>query len=166
MENYTKNSKIYIQNWNIFPNMDEKDGKILKLLKENSKLTTNQISKKILMPITTVHNRIKKLEKEGIIEGYTVKLNNKKIGRSIAAYIMITVDYNLLQQLKMVQHDLIKKIKLNEYVEETAIITGVSDIIIKLRVKDIDKLNEFVTVYLRNIKGVENTQTAVVLNEA
>src|SRR3989338_510250 len=141
--------------------MDEKDGKILKLLKENSKLTTNQISKKILMPITTVHNRIKKLEKEGIIEGYTVKLNNKKIGRSIAAYIMITVDYNLLQQLKMVQHDLIKKIKLNEYVEETAIITGVSDIIIKLRVKDIDKLNEFVTVYLRNIKGVENTQTAV-----
>ena len=146
--------------------MDEKDGKILKLLKENSKLTTNQISKKILMPITTVHNRIKKLEKEGIIEGYTVKLNNKKIGRSIAAYIMITVDYNLLQQLKMVQHDLIKKIKLNEYVEETAIITGVSDIIIKLRVKDIDKLNEFVTVYLRNIKGVENTQTAVVLNEA
>ena len=48
--------------------MDEKDEKILKLLKENSKLTTQQISKKTLIPITTIHNRIKKLEKEGIIK--------------------------------------------------------------------------------------------------
>ena len=40
--------------------MDEKDEKILRLLKENSKSTTQQIAKKTLIPITTVHNRIKK----------------------------------------------------------------------------------------------------------
>ncbi len=146
--------------------MDEKDEKILKLLKENSKLTTNQISKKTLMPITTVHNRIKKLEKEGIIEGYTVKLNNKKIGKLISAYILINVDYKLLQQLKTTQNDLLKKLKANNAVEEAAMITGASDIILKVRVKDIDELNEFVTILLRNIKGIEKTQTAVILNEA
>ena len=52
-------------------NMDKKDKTILELLNENSKLTTSQISKKTIIPITTVHNRIKKLEKEGIITGYT-----------------------------------------------------------------------------------------------
>lgn len=165
MKNYAKNSKIYILKWIIFPNMDEKDEKILKLLRENSKLTSQQISKKTLMPITTIHNRIKKLEKEGIIEGYTVKLNNKKIGKAISAYIQITVDYRLLKEKKMSQHELARKLKQNEFVEEAAMVTGGTDIIIKVRVKNVDELDNFVTKYLRNIEGIEKTQTLLILNE-
>jgi len=145
--------------------MDEKDEKILKLLRENSKLTAQQISKKVLMPITTVHNRIKKLEKEGIIKKYTLEVDNKKIGRAIAAYVQIIVDYKLLKEKKMSQHDLAKKLKQHEFVEEVAMITGGTDIIIKVRVKNIDELDNFVTKYLRNIEGIEKTQTMVVLNE-
>ena len=47
--------------------LDDKDKKIIEILKENSRLSTQQISKKTLIPITTVHHRIKKLEKEKII---------------------------------------------------------------------------------------------------
>lgn len=146
--------------------LDKKDLSIIEVLKHNSNLSTQQISKRTNIPITTVHNRIKKLEKEGVIREYSVVLDNKKIGRPIAAYILITVDYKLLQQLKISQYDLTKKLKYNPAVEESAMITGASDIIIKVRVKDMDELNEFVTINLRNIKGVEKTQTAVVLNEA
>lgn len=145
--------------------MDEKDKKILKLLKENSKLTTHQISKKTLIPITTVHNRIKKLGKEGIIKKYTVELDNKKIGKNISAYIHIVVDYRLLKEIKMSQYELAKKLKQHEFVEEAAMVTGGTDIIIKVRVKDIDELDDFVTKKLRNINGIEKTQTMVVLNE-
>jgi len=145
--------------------MDEKDEKILMLLKENSKLTTHQISKKTLMPITTVHNRIKKLEKEGIIEGYTIRLNNKKIGRPIAAYVHIVVDYKLMKEKKISQHELAKKLKQREFVEEASMVAGPTDIIIKVRVKDIEELDNFVTKYLRNVEGIEKTQTMVVLNE-
>jgi len=145
--------------------MDEKDEKILKLLKENSKLTSQQISKKTLIPITTVHNRIKKLEKEGIIKRYTLELDNKKIGKNLAAFINITVDYTLLKQIKMSQYELAKKIKQHESVEEVAMVTGGTDIIIKVRAKDIEELNNFVTIQLRNIDGIEKTQTMVVLNE-
>ena len=145
--------------------MDEKDEKILKLLRENSKLTAQQISKKVLMPITTVHNRIKKLEKEGIIKKYTLEVDNKKIGRAIAAYVQIIVDYKLLKEKKMSQHDLAKKLKQHEFVEEVAMITGGTDIIIKVRVESVDELDNFVTRYLRNIEGIEKTQTMVVLNE-
>ena len=145
--------------------MDEKDEKILKLLKENSKLTTQQISKKILMPITTIHNRIKKLEKEGIIKKYTLELDNKKIGKAIVAYINIVVDYKLLKEANISQHQLAKKLKQHEFVEEAAIVTGGTDIIIKVRSKNIDELDDFVVNYLRNIDGIEKTQTTVVLNE-
>ena len=145
--------------------MDEKDKKILKLLKENSKLTTQQISKKTLIPITTVHNRIKKLEKEGIINKFTIELDNKKIGKNISAYIHIVVDYRLLKETKMSQDELANKLKQNEFVEEAAMVTGGTDIIIKVRVGNIDELDNFVTRYLRNINGIEKTQTMVILNE-
>ncbi|HLG23465.1 MAG TPA: Lrp/AsnC family transcriptional regulator [Candidatus Nanoarchaeia archaeon] len=145
--------------------MDNKDEKILNLLKENSNLKTHQISKKLLIPITTVHNRIKKLQKDGIIKRYTIELDNKKIGKIIAAFIHITVDYRLLKQMKISQHDLAKKIKQNESVEEAAVVTGGTDIIIKVRVKDVDDLDNFVIKVLRNIDGIEKTQTMVILNE-
>jgi Lrp/AsnC family leucine-responsive transcriptional regulator len=145
--------------------LDKKDLKILKVLKENAKLSTQQISKKTLIPITTVHHRIKKLEKEGVIKGYTTILDRKKTGKDILAYILITVDYNLLKQKKLSQHDLAKKLRNYEVVDETAVVAGGTDIIIKVEVKDVDQLDEFVTKYLRNIEGVEKTQTMIALHE-
>ena len=146
--------------------MDEKDEKILKLLKENSKLTTKQIAKKILMPITTIHVRIKKLEKVGVIKKYTLEFDHKKLDKNVSAYILITVDYKSLKEIKMSQHELVRKLKQYEFVEEAAMVTGGTDIIIKVRVKDVDELDDFVTKKLRNIEGMEKTQTMVILNEA
>ena len=145
--------------------MDKTDEKILNLMKENSRLTTQQISKKILIPITTVHYRIKKMEKEGIIKKYSLGLDHKKLGKTISAYIHIIVDYKSLQENKISQHELTKKLKQYELVEEAAMVTGGVDIIIKVRLKDVDELDDFVTKKLRNIVGIEKTQTMVILNE-
>ena len=146
--------------------LDKKDVAVLAVLKANSKLSTQQISRKTGIPITTVHNRIKKLEKEGVIRGYTVVLDNKKIGKPIAAFILVTVDYKLLKELKKSQYELVQQLLKHPAVESSAMITGASDIIIKVRCGSVDELNDFVTVYLRNVEGVEKTQTAIVLNEA
>lgn len=144
---------------------DKKDFAIIEALKSGGRLSTQQIAKKTSIPITTVHNRIKKLEKEGVIKGYTVVLDNKKIGRTIAAYILVTVDYKYLKEKKMSQYELAQKLKSNSNVEEAAMVTGASDIIIKVRASDMEGLNDFITKYLRNIDGIEKTQTAVILNE-
>ena len=166
MKYFAENSNIYKEKWNVYSVMDAKDEKILAVLKENSRLSSQEISKKTLIPITTVHNRIKKLLKEGVIKKFTIQLDPKKIGKNIAAYILITVDYKALKQAKTTQHELSKRLKNNVAVEEAAMITGTSDIILKVRVEDIEKLDKFVTVDLRNINGIEKTQTAIVLNEA
>ena len=146
--------------------MDKKDATIISELKQNAKLSTQQIAKRTRIPITTIHNRIKNLEKEGVIKGYTVLLDNKKIGKPIAAYVLITVDYKLLKEIKKSQYELAQQLMKHQAVESSAMITGAADIIIKLRLGSIDELNEFVTNYLRNVEGVEKTQTAIVLNEA
>lgn len=143
--------------------LDEKDIEILGILKKDSQLTTRQISKKMNMPITTVHHRIKKLEQAGVIKGYTVILDNEKLGRAVAAYILVSVDYKA--DSKISQASIAKKIKNYSDVEEVAIVTGTTDILVKVRMKAIGDLNHFVTDLLRNIEGVDKTQTMVVLQE-
>jgi len=144
--------------------LDEKDMKILDILKSNAKLTTHKISKKLAIPITTVHNRIKKLEKLGIIKKYTVELDYKKLDMGLLAYITVTVTYTAPSGKRLHQEDIAKHIKKLRGVEEVDIVAGITDILVKVRLKDIDELNDFVIRKLREIEGVDKTQTLVVMS--
>ena len=95
--------------------LDKKDHQILKELQLNSKLTTQQISKKTLIPITTIHNRIKRLEKEGIIQGYTVTLDHKKLGFDILAFILLTVRHYISEGKAVTEEGMAKEIGIIGY---------------------------------------------------
>jgi Lrp/AsnC family transcriptional regulator for asnA, asnC and gidA len=138
--------------------LDKKDQEILNILKQNAKMTTQQISRKTWTPITTIHNRIKKMEKEGIIKNYTVVLDHKKIGRMIGAYVLISVEYNK-------QYSITDQLRKNPLVEEVNMVTGSSDIIAKVRVATTDELEDFVLKYLQKLGGIIKTQTSLILNE-
>lgn len=139
--------------------------KILEQLKINSRQTTQQISKKTLIPITTIYNRIKKMEKEGIIKRYTCVFDYKKLGYDVIAFVMVTVTYMTPNGNRISQEALANRIGRMKNVEDTYIVTGGVDIIVKVRVKNMDELNDFVINKLRKIDGVENTQTIIVLSE-
>ena len=79
--------------------------------------------------------------------------------------MLLTVTYTLPDGKKLRQEDIAKTIKKLEEVEEVNIMTGITDILIKVRVKDIDQLNTFVIDKLRNIEGIDKTQTMLVLSE-
>ena len=145
--------------------IDQLDLKILHVLKANSKSSMNQISKKLLIPITTAHNRIKKLEKTGIIKNYTIILNNKKLGKDLCAFILIKIDYTALKSKNLSQQEVAMRLKSREEVEDAALITGLKDIILKIRDNNIDELNNFITKDLRNFAGVKSTETMIVLDE-
>jgi DNA-binding Lrp family transcriptional regulator len=142
--------------------LDEKDELILSVLKEDAKLSTQQIARKVNIPITTIHNRIKKLESSNIIKGYTTIINNELLG-NILAYVLISVSYNLADGKTLDQEELAKKIGKNKNIEEVNITAGQTDLIVKVRAKNIDELNDFVIKYLRTLPGIEKTQTLVVL---
>ena len=145
--------------------LDEKDLQVLEELKQNAKRTTSQISKRVNLPITTVHNRIKKLEKLGIIKRYTVELDYKKLDKPMTAYVMVQVIYMLPSGIKVMQEDVAKHIKGLPGVELVELLTGTTDIMVKVRVKDVDELNDFIIRKLRKIEGVDKVQTSVVLSK-
>lgn len=145
--------------------LDEKDLQVLEELRQNAKRTTSQMSKRLNIPITTVHNRIKKLEQLGIIKKYTVEIDYAKLGKPITAYIMVTVVYMLPSGVKVMQEDIAKQIKAMPEVEQVELITGATDILVKARVKDVPELNDLVTKKLRKIEGADKAQTMIVLSE-
>ena len=140
--------------------LDEKDLRILEILKEEANLTTSQISKKTRAPITTVHNRIKKMKQEGVIKNYTVKIDFEKIGKPLKAFILITVD-----QKNLSQSQIGKKIKSIEGVQSVDIVTGATDIIAEVRTENMHALNNLITEKIRRIEGIDKTQTLMVLEE-
>ena len=144
-------------------NLDEKDYVILDALKHNGRFSSQQISKKTKLPISTVHNRIKKMGQLGVIRGYTVLVDQKRTGM-IGAYVLVVVNYHPPDGSTIDQYELAKEIKQISCVEEVSMTTGATDIVVKVQSKNMDELNEFVTKQLRNFKGVDKTQTLVVLN--
>ena len=145
--------------------LDEKDYRILMLLKENSRLTTKEMSKQLDIPQTTIHNRIKRLKQTGIIKRFTVELDRKKVGKGLVAYILCTVSYRTIRGNKINQYKVAQLIERLPEVEEVSIVTGDIDLIVKVALKDVDELNDFVVFMLRDIEGVEKTKTSVVLSQ-
>ena len=139
--------------------LDKKDMEILEVLKNHAKWTTHHISKKTLIPVTTVHNRIKKMESMGIIKGYTAILDHKRLGEAVAAFVL--VDVHADNQAVRSNEILKEKEKFRE-VQEAYTITGDHDIILRVSVKDTDSLEEFIE-RLDGVDGVDKAKTVVIL---
>lgn len=157
-ETENKDSEITVK-------LDDKDLKILELLKENSAYTTRQIAKKTLLPVTTVHNRVQKLRREGVIKHYTVEVDNNLLGKSVTAYILVSADLKCLKEKRLSQYDLARDIKRLHCTEKVDIVTGGTDLVVFLRVSSIKELDEMLLGKIQMIDGVANTKTLVVLSE-
>lgn len=136
--------------------MDEIDGKILKNLLVDARLSARQLSLKLGLSTVTVLSRIKKLEKEKIIKGYTSVLNHEKLGYDLTAVIEIIAKKDKLVQVE----DELSGI---ENVCAVYDVTGNTDTLIIAKFKGRKDLSKFVK-NLSAISNVESTITHVVLN--
>ena len=139
-------------------NLDETDERILKNLLVDARQSARQLALKLGLSTVTVLSRIKKLEKEKIIHGYTAIIDHEKIGYSLTAIIEI-----IAKNDKMV--DIEDEISKFENVCGVYDITGSTDTIIIAKFKERNELSKFVKS-LAAISNVENTITHVVLNTA
>lgn len=144
--------------------LDEKDLAILVLIQENSKLTANQIAKKIGAPITTVFAKTKRMEEMGIITQYRAILSAEKLNLGTVAFILAQVSYRTKSddESPVSQRDVAEKIARFPEVQEVHIITGDWDLLVKLRAENVDAIGKFVVDKLRLIKGLEKTLTCMV----
>lgn len=116
--------------------LDNTDLEILKLLKANCKMQFRDIGEVVHLTGQAVSNRISRMEELGVIKGYTVLLDDKRLGKAITAYITIfmkTVNHGAL-------HIFLKE---HESVVEASRISGEGCYIVKIQVTSQDDLNLF-----------------------
>lgn len=116
---------------------DEIDILILSELQKNSRLSIRELSKRINLSPPSVTERIKRLEDYGIIEGYTIKINKKKLGLTIDCIIKVTMKNGEYERFKA----FIKEYKRSEWAYRIA---GDSCFLIKLSVKTLSEIEEFI----------------------
>jgi DNA-binding Lrp family transcriptional regulator len=136
-------------------NPDETDVKVLKALTEDARLSSRQIAKQCKISIGTVLSRIKRMEEEGIIKGYTALLDQEKLGYELTVVTEITVSKGRLLEME------------NEIARIPNVccvydLTGMSDAAIIAKFKGREELSKF-TKRLLSLPFVERTNTHVVL---
>ncbi|MCI4432319.1 MAG: Lrp/AsnC family transcriptional regulator [Nitrosopumilus sp.] len=139
-------------------NLDQTDERILKNLMVDARLSARQLGIKLGISTVTILSRIKKLEKEKIIKGYTALIDHEKLGYDLTAIIEIIAKKNKILDIEAELSKL-------ENVCGVYDITGNTDTLIIAKFKSRSELSEFVKG-LSSIPNVENTITHIVLNTA
>jgi DNA-binding Lrp family transcriptional regulator len=146
--------------------IDETDIELLKLLGLNAKARIHAMARKLSLPASTVHHRIKRLEEENIISAWTIRKNFSLLGLKMKAHILTFVDLTALAHMKRTQKDIAADIKKIEGVEAVDIVTGDADLLVTVRCRDMDEFQNLLLKHLQSIKGITKTKTMIVVAES
>jgi len=138
---------------------DKKDLAILKLLQQNAKITVKEISEKVHLSTTPVHERIKRMEESGVIKQYATLVDYAKVKKGL----MVICYVSLKQHGKNAGVKFIKTIKdLNEVIECFSI-SGEFDFMLKVVCEDMNKYYDFHVNKLSEIENVGHVQSIFVM---
>lgn len=135
--------------------LDEKDEVILAELKKNGRKSTKTIAANVKIPRVTVHDRIQKMVKKGVIKSFTVVPDYEKIGFASKVFIFVS----FLPNPDVSQRELANRIAKLPGVFEVYIISGEYDLLLKVRGKSLEEIGKLVVDRLRQLKGVGRTLT-------
>lgn len=142
--------------------IDETDKKILNLLQENSRITIRELSEKLFLSSTPIHERIKKLEKEGIIKQYITMLDPKKLNKDLTIYISV----NLITHTKDAVDKFMDRINKLDEVLECYYISGNTDFLLKVYCSGMEEYHQFLTEKFSVIDDISQFYSSFVLTES
>lgn len=140
--------------------VDEKDLSILRLLQKDAKLSIRDISARINLSPTPTHERIKRMEKQGIIKEYTAIVDRKKVNKGMMVVCMIALNAHN----KSIATKFIEEVSKLKEVVEFYNISGEFDFMLKILAPNMDEFHEFFVNQLSEIEGIGQTKSIFVMN--
>ena len=141
--------------------LDKIDIQILKLLQNNSNLTTKDLANKVNLSTTPVFERIKRLEKNGYIKKYVAVLDAEQLDKGLTVFCNIT----LKQHTREIGNKFVKDIIAIKEVTECYNVSGDYDFLLKVMVKDMKHYQDFVLNQLGGIKNIGSVHSTFVMGE-
>lgn len=137
--------------------IDEMDRRILSLLQQDARLPNAEIARRVGMAPSATLERLRKLEERGVILGYECRVDPRKLGLGLTAFIFITA------QERAGEHDTGDRLRQHPNVLELHHIAGEDCYIVKVRAVDTDDLGRMLKSDFSAMPGVRSTRTTVVL---
>lgn len=135
------------------------DVQILRLLKQNAKISIKEIANKVGLSTTPVFERIKKLERTKIIESYTIKLNRDKIGKPLRILCQISLKEHSKSAIEVFEKEITELQEINECLH----VAGNYDYLLILEMKDVQSYEQFLKDKLATMSNISNVNSSFVL---
>lgn len=142
--------------------LDETDLKILRLLQEDARLSYRALGERVGIRAPSVHARVKRLEAEGVIRGYRADVDPAKVGRPMMAVLTIGLESGRKGQRPRTE-EVAGILRDHPEVVEVHAITGEDDLLVKVRVPDVEGLERVLIRVLEPLEGVRRTTTMLVV---
>ena len=138
--------------------LDAKDAKIIGMLKEDSRASTQAIADALGMPRVTVHDRIRRLQERGVVRRFTVELGKEELGWSLHAFILANWAG---ERGHTDRREVAQEICDMPFVVGCHIVTGQWDFIVEVLARNMEDLWDSILDDLSGVPGVGHTQTLV-----
>jgi Lrp/AsnC family leucine-responsive transcriptional regulator len=142
---------------NTLQQLDEIDITIIEILQKNGRTRRNDLAQAVDLSIPSISERLRKLEANGFISGYTAIIDPKKAGKDITAFIVVTVDSSK-HYLSFIDHA-----RGTDEILEIHSVTGSGTHLMKVRTENTSTLEKLLSK-IQAWAGVVNTTTSVVLS--
>jgi len=162
-----KNIKFEIFSHILWENkmMNKKDEAIVRVLGRRSGLSSRALSKLLGIPVSTVHRRVKKLEKEGVITGYKALIDYEKTNWPIGALLLIDLSEAIPGKGYIPKEKILLSLRSFDEIEEIIEVQAADfDLVVRARFRNLKKLSDFVEE-LRGVEGIEETSSAIITEE-
>ncbi len=137
--------------------LDDVSLRILEALQDDARISSAELARRLGMAQSAIHDRMRKLEREGLIGGYTARLAAEPLGLGLIAFVLVRTDGN--RQAREVARELAAI----EEVQEVHHVAGEDCLLAKVRVPDTDALWQLARERLDAIESITGTRTTIVL---
>lgn len=140
--------------------LDSTDLSILKLLQHNARLTIKEIAAKLNLSTTPIFDRMKRMERDKVIDRYVAIVDPEKVGKSIFAFVHIS----LKEHARPAVEAFVNQVVEFEEVMECYHLTGDADFVLKVTLDNMKAYNEFVLDKLSIVKNIGKLETRFCLS--
>jgi Lrp/AsnC family transcriptional regulator, leucine-responsive regulatory protein len=141
--------------------LDRIDHKLLIRLQQDGRTAISRLAREVNLTVTPTLERVRRLESTGYIEGYFARLNPRKLGLGLLAYVEVSLDRTTPDAF-----DRFKQVMLaHDEVMECHMVAGGFDYLLKVRVTDMESYRRFLGDRIASVRGVQTTHTYFVMEE-
>jgi len=143
------------------PELTDQDTKLIRILQKDGRISNQNLAEAAAMSNSACWRRVKALEENGVIEGYSIRVNPEACGLTFHAMIHVLLARHASDNTRQFVEAVLKRPE----VLDCFATTGDADYYLRVRCKGIEGYNDFLENFLFRLEGVSNVRTSLVLRQ-